>query len=134
VESLKTSGIRQKIKSKNLVERPQVTIKDLWGVIPGFQKEMEKMGIGPENDVVESAEISIKYEGYIEREINLADKIKRLEKIGIDETIDYDTLRSISTEARQKLKRIKPRTIGQASRISGVSPADISVLLIHMGR
>jgi tRNA uridine 5-carboxymethylaminomethyl modification enzyme len=134
LESLKTSGIRQKIKSKNLVERPQVTIKDLWGVIPGFQKEMEKMGIGPENDVVESAEISIKYEGYIEREINLADKIKRLEKIGIDETIDYDTLRSISTEARQKLKRIKPRTIGQASRISGVSPADISVLLIHMGR
>ena len=83
---------------------------------------------------MESAEISIKYDGYIEREKKLAEKIKRLETIKIEEAIDYDNLKSISTEARQKLKRIKPRTIGQASRISGVSPADISVLLVHMGR
>jgi tRNA uridine 5-carboxymethylaminomethyl modification enzyme len=95
---------------------------------------MEKIELGPDDDVVESAEILIKYEGYIDRETKMAEKIKRLEKIGIDEAIDYDSLRSISTEARQKLKRIKPRTIGQANRISGVSPSDISVLLIHMGR
>ena len=95
---------------------------------------MKQLNISPDDEEVEAAEISIKYEGYIDRETKLAEKIKRLEKIGIDETINYDSLRSISTEARQKLKRIKPRTIGQASRISGVSPADISVLLIHMGR
>jgi tRNA uridine 5-carboxymethylaminomethyl modification enzyme len=134
LESLKTSAIRQKIKSRDLVERPQVKIRDLWYVIPGFHLEMEKIELGPDDDVVESAEILIKYEGYIDRETKMAEKIKRLEKIGIDEAIDYDSLRSISTEARQKLKRIKPRTIGQANRISGVSPSDISVLLIHMGR
>jgi len=134
LESLKTSAIRQKIKSRDLVERPQVKIRDLWYVIPGFHLEMKKIELGPDDDVVESAEILIKYEGYIDRETKMAEKIKRLEKIGIDEAIDYDSLRSISTEARQKLKRIKPRTIGQANRISGVSPSDISVLLIHMGR
>ena len=85
-------------------------------------------------EIIESAEINIKYEGYIKREKNLAEKIKRLENIKIDEKIDYSKLKSLSTEARQKLKRIKPKSIGQASRISGVSPADISVLLVYMGR
>ncbi len=83
---------------------------------------------------MEAAEIDIKYEGYIVREKQMADKIQRLERIKLDENFDYNRLKSISTEARQKLSRIKPRTIGQASRISGVSPSDVSVLLIYMGR
>ena len=131
---LKTSGIKQKLKAIRLIERPQVTIKDLWKEMPGFSELMNKNEIEITDDVVESAEIIIKYAGYIERERTLAEKIKRLEEIKIDKMIDYDSLRSISTEARQKLSRIKPVTIGQASRISGVSPSDISVLLVHMGR
>ncbi len=134
LKSLGTTGLKQKVKSVQLIERPQVKISDLWNCIQGFEKEMKKIGVGKNDPDVESAEIQIKYAGYIEREKNLAVKIKRLENIKIEENIDYDTLSSISTEARQKLKKIKPKTIGQASRISGVSPADISVLLVHMGR
>ncbi len=134
LRDLKTSEIKQKLKAIRLIERPQVTIKDLWEEIPGFSELMKKNEIDISDDVVESAEIIIKYAGYIERERKLAEKIKRLEEIKIDRIIDYDSLSSISTEARQKLNRIKPVTIGQASRISGVSPADISVLLVHMGR
>ena len=85
-------------------------------------------------EIIETAEIAVKYEGYIARERKMADKIKRLERIKLDEDFEYERLKSISTEARQKLSRIKPRSIGQASRISGVSPSDISVLLIYMGR
>ena len=84
--------------------------------------------------MLESIEIECKYKGYIERESLIADKIKRLDKIKIEKNIDYHSLKSISTEGRQKLSRIKPMTIGQASRISGVSPNDINVLLLHMGR
>ncbi len=85
-------------------------------------------------ELIESAEISIKYEGYIEREKLMAGKIKRLEGIPMKPGIDYAILKSLSTEARQKLTRHQPETIGEASRISGVSPADISVLLLYMGR
>lgn len=134
LDKLNTTRIKQKVKSKSLIERPQVKIKDLWENIPGLADEMVKMEIRSEDEVVESAEICIKYQGYIEREKQIAEKIKRLEKITIADSIDYDSLMSISTEARQKLKKIKPVTIGQASRISGVSPSDISVLLVHMGR
>lgn len=134
LQKLGTATLKQKMKAVHLIERPQVKIVDLWEEIPGFMEEMKSLNICREDEEVESAEISIKYEGYIDREIKLAEKIKRLEKIDIDQAINYDSLKSISTEARQKLKRIKPQTIGQASRISGVSPADISVLLIHMGR
>ena len=83
---------------------------------------------------MEAAEITIKYEGYITRERQMADKIKRLERISLDENFEYGKLKSLSTEARHKLSKVRPRTIGQASRISGVSPSDISVLLIYMGR
>ncbi len=94
----------------------------------------QKLRLTKDDEIVESAEITIKYAGYIERERKLAEKIKRLEKIKLDDGIDYNSLKSISTEARQKLSRIKPKTIGQARRISGVSPSDISVLLVYMGR
>ncbi len=86
------------------------------------------------NEILEAVEVFIKYEGYIEREKTMAEKIKRLEGISIKPGIDYSVLKSLSIEARQKLSRQKPVTIGEASRISGVSPADVSVLLLYMGR
>ena len=84
--------------------------------------------------VMESVEIAIKYKGYIEREKKLAEKIMRLENLEIPENFDFDKVQSLSIECRQKLKKYSPRTIAQASRISGVSPADISVLLVYFGR
>lgn len=127
-----TTPIRENTRLLNVAKRPQVDLKEM------LQFCKIEMGEGIEeglwNSVIESVEIRIKYQGYIEREKNLAEKISRLEKIKIDPGIDYDRFKSISTEARQKLKRLKPGTIGQASRISGVSPSDISVLLIYMGR
>jgi tRNA uridine 5-carboxymethylaminomethyl modification enzyme len=134
LRELGSSEMKQKMKSIKLIERPQIKIRYLWNVIPGLDETMQKNGVFIDDEVVDSAEIIIKYTGYIEREKKLAEKIKRLEKIVIPSGIDYESLTSISTEARQKLSRIKPRTIGQASRISGVSPADISVLLVFMGR
>jgi tRNA uridine 5-carboxymethylaminomethyl modification enzyme len=85
-------------------------------------------------EILESIEVEVKYEGYIDREKQLAEKLKRLDGIKIRQGIKYDELKSLSTEARQKLKRTMPETIGDASRISGVSPSDISVLLMYMGR
>ena len=85
-------------------------------------------------EVLDSSEISIKYKGYIQREQQMADKIMRLENLMIPEDFDFDKVESLSIECRQKLKKYSPRTIAQASRISGVSPADISVLLVYFGR
>jgi tRNA uridine 5-carboxymethylaminomethyl modification enzyme len=128
-----SSPLKQKMKIIEVVKRPQVGLKDLMKIVPELEDIYHQCGNRGE-EVLESAEISIKYEGYINRERQMADKIKRLEKIKLDEAFDYHKLKSLSTEARQKLTRIRPRTIGQASRISGVSPSDISVLLIYMGR
>ena len=135
LKDLGTTGLKQKIKSINLIGRPQISIKDIWEDVPGFEEFMsQNLQLSEDDEIVESAEICIKYAGYIERERKLAEKINRLGKIKIDDGIDYNSLKSISTEARQKLIRVKPRTIGQARRISGVSPSDISVLLVYMGR
>ena len=86
------------------------------------------------DDLLGSTEISIKYQGYIDREQKMADKILRLEKLSIPDDFDFDKVESLSIECRQKLKKYSPRTIAQASRISGISPADISVLLVYFGR
>ncbi len=135
MKDLGTSGLKQKMKSVNLIERPQIGIRDIWKNIPGFEDFLSRtLQLTADDEIVDSAEICIKYAGYIERERKLAEKIKRLEKIKIDDGIDYNSLNSISTEARQKLSRVRPKTIGQARRISGVSPSDISVLLVYMGR
>jgi tRNA uridine 5-carboxymethylaminomethyl modification enzyme len=135
MKDLGTSGLKQKMKSIHLIERPQIGIKDIWENIPGLGDFLSQdLKLNADDEIVESAEISIKYAGYIERERKLAEKIKRLEKIKIEEGIDYNSLKSISTEARQKLTRVRPKTIGQARRISGVSPSDIGVLLVYMGR
>lgn len=129
-----TAGINQKTKAVNIVLRPQINLKELLmnmmkegGSLKVFKSEREK-------EIIECTEIKIKYEGYIKREKLIADKIKRLEQVKIPEDMKYDELMSISTEGRQKLARIKPETIGQASRISGVSPSDINVLLMYLGR
>lgn len=128
-----TSPLKQKMKLIEVAKRPQVKLDELMKQIKGLNEIYERCGKRAE-EIVEAAEIAIKYEGYIAREKLMADKIKRLEKIKLDEKFDYNRLTSLSTEARQKLSRIKPKSIGQASRISGVSPSDISVLLIYMGR
>ena len=128
-----TSNITQKVRAISLAARPQVNLKELLSEIAGNDiKEVIESELGSE--VAESAEIRIKYEGYIQREKGVAEKIKRLEKVKIPEDVDYSELLSISTEGRQKLTRIKPINIGQAGRISGVSPSDINILLMYIGR
>ncbi|MGW8315619.1 MAG: tRNA uridine-5-carboxymethylaminomethyl(34) synthesis enzyme MnmG [Bacteroidales bacterium] len=128
-----TTALKQKMKLVEIAKRPQVKLESLTAAVPELKKLVDQCG-KRSSEVLETAEIAIKYEGYIAREKIMADKIKRLEKISLDEHFEYERLKSISTEARQKLSKIKPRTIGQASRISGVSPSDISVLLVYMGR
>jgi tRNA uridine 5-carboxymethylaminomethyl modification enzyme len=133
LEGAGTSPLKQKMKLIEVAKRPQVHLNELFEEIGGLRKIQKDCGRRA-GEIIETAEIAIKYEGYIQRERQMADKIKRLERIKLDEDFDYERLKSISTEARQKLSRIKPGSIGQASRISGVSPSDISVLLIYMGR
>jgi tRNA uridine 5-carboxymethylaminomethyl modification enzyme len=128
-----TGEIKQKIKGVLLAARPQIEIKELMARIKGFDK-LEAFCSPRYNEIAEAAEIKIKYEGYIQREKLLAEKIRRLEDLNIPVDIDYCELVSISTEGRQKLEKIKPENIGQAGRISGVSPSDISILLMYLGR
>ncbi len=131
--SVGSQELSQTIKLADLVLRPQVTLPSLAQALPTLQAEIDKINTVPD-EVVESTEIELKYKGYIERERLAANKLSRLDSIRIPESFDYDSLQSLSTEARQKLNRIRPTTIGDASRIPGVSPNDISVLLILMGR
>lgn len=133
LQGVETSPLKQKLKLIEVTKRPQVGLLALIDVIPGLKKLFEKCG-SRGDEIFEAAEIAIKYEGYISREQQMAEKIKRLEKIRLDTGFDYGKLKSLSTEARQKLSKVRPSSIGQASRISGVSPSDISVLLIYMGR
>ena len=125
-----TSEIKQKMKLASIVSRPQVKLDS---VMKGLPSEAKALTSFPQ-DCIEQAEIKIKYSGYIEREREMADKLNRLEDVVIKDDFNYNKLTSISAEAREKLSKIQPKTIGQASRISGVSPSDISVLLIHFGR
>ncbi len=128
-----TAAINQKTKAINIAARPQVTVKDLLNEIaPDYLLKLAESGM--DSEVLESAGIRIKYEGYIQREKIIAEKIKRLDRVKIPPDIDYSELFSISTEGRQKLARINPETIGQAGRISGVSPSDVNILLMYLGR
>ena len=121
-----TPELDQKVKLDKLVLRPQLSIKDFEVVYPNIANT--------ENDIKEQVEILIKYESYIDKEKQTADKLSKLENYKLSTEFDYSELKSLSTESREKLNKIKPESIGQASRISGVSPSDISVLLIHLGR
>ena len=128
-----TAEINQKIKAINIATRPQVSLEELLEQIGGSGK-LSYAGSVRKTEIIEAAEIKIKYSGYLERERGIAEKIMRLEGLKIPEEINYEELASISTEGRQKLSKIKPDTIGQASRISGVSSSDVSILIMYLGR
>lgn len=131
LENLNTPPVKQSMKLSKIISRPQVSLTNLLEATPDkFAPVMDSLT----SEIIESAEILVKYQGYIDREKLVADKISRLEYIKIKGKIDYASALSLSTEARQKLAKIDPETIGQASRISGVSPSDINVLLVLMGR
>ena len=125
--------LQQTCKLIDIVARPNVTISGMAEVLPELKEKIELLGARKE-EIVESTEINIKYKGYIEREKLAADKLRRLDNIHLPKDFDYNGVQSLSTEARQKLSRIQPATIGEASRIPGVSPNDVSVLLVLMGR
>ena len=133
LETLGTSPLKQGIKLKDIIMRPQITINNISEYVPAFKNELDKIPNRKE-EIIEAIEIIIKYDGYIKREQLIADKINRLENIRIKGKFNYDDILSLSTEARQKLSKIDPDTIAQASRIPGVSPNDISILLVLLGR
>lgn len=134
LESLGTSPLTASLKVADLLRRPQLNFEVLAGMLPPLKSRISKIEEARRDEIVEAAEILIKYEGYIRRERELADKTLRLEHVKIPAGYDFGSLRAISTEGRQKLSRIRPGTIGQASRIPGVSPADINILLLMLGR
>lgn len=133
LEKLGSSPLKQGVKLKDVISRPQITIEQISEFIPTLKAELDKVPNRKE-EIIEATEIRIKYEGYIKREQLIADKINRLENIQIKDKFDYKQITSLSIEARQKLEKINPQTIAQASRIPGVSPNDISILLVLLGR
>jgi len=133
LEKAETSKIAQKVKAITIASRPQIEIGTLLKFMEGGEN-LNAVKSERFKEIAESAEIKIKYEGYIQREKIVADKIKRLESLKIPDDIDFNELVSISTEGRQKLSKIKPLNIGQAGRISGVSPSDVNILLMYLGR
>jgi tRNA uridine 5-carboxymethylaminomethyl modification enzyme len=128
-----SSEITRKTKVGQILSRPQLGLKDILPVLPGFSEKHTDHGDVLE-EALEQAEIHIKYSGYLEKEKELADKMSRLDNVPLPINFDYSKLTSLSMEARIKLQQIRPETLGQASRISGVNPSDISILMIHMGR
>ena len=127
-----TSEIEQKTKIKNLIMRPQIGFKKLINAIPDLEKFIQENNIL--DSEIEEAEILIKYKSYIDKEKETAEKILRFDEIKIPQDFDYWSITSLSWESREKLSKLKPVTIGQASRISGVTPSDVSILLISLGR
>lgn len=133
LEKLGTAPLTRGCKLMDLIIRPQITIASIAEYIPSFKAYLDKITDRKE-EIIEAAEVLIKYQGYIDRERMIADKIHRLESIRIKGKFDYNSLNSLSTEARQKLIKIDPETLAQASRIPGISPSDINVLLVLLGR
>jgi tRNA uridine 5-carboxymethylaminomethyl modification enzyme len=130
LEKNNSANIREKATFYSLLKRPELSIENLKPANDTYYKIISEYS----KDELEQTEIKIKYEKYIEKELLLAEKLTKFDDLKINPDFDYENLKSISIEARQKLKKIKPITLGQASRISGVSPADISVIMLHLGR
>lgn len=130
LESVDSSPVKQKTKAKSIISRPNISIESMRASLPELDSYLQQYN----DEIITGFEIGLKYEGYIRKEQEMADKQERLENIRLADHFDYKSLKSLSFEAREKLDQIRPRTIGQASRISGVSPADISILLVHVGR
>ena len=126
--------LKQGMKLYDLLLRPQLDFQQLAQFIPALDQQLSSLEAERRDEIIEAAEIKIKYHGYIQREELIAEKISRLDRLYIKDKFDYSTILQISTEARQKLARINPETIGQASRIPGISPSDINILLVLMGR
>ena len=135
LEARESSPLKQGVKLMDLVLRPQLTLADLIEHIPALAEYVEQhIETERRQEILEAAEILMKYSGYIDREKVVAEKIRRLEDVKLRADFDYSSIKSLSTEARQKLQRIAPTTIAQASRISGISPSDINILLLLLGR
>jgi tRNA uridine 5-carboxymethylaminomethyl modification enzyme len=132
LEQLNTPPIQQRVRLVNLLLRPEVDMNHLLEISPELQSQVEQLPEEVKTDVVKAAEIMLKYQRYIEKEQDVASRILKFEDIVLPDDFDYFSLQSLSYEAREKLTKMRPHTIGQASRISGVSPADVSVLLITM--
>ena len=133
LESIGTTPLREGCKLSDLMARPQINFQNLSSIVPALKEALDS----PQNrkeEIAEAAEIKMKYKGYIERERMVADKMHRLEDIKIKGRFNYSEMQQLSTEARQKLEKINPETLAQASRISGVSPSDINVMLVLLGR
>lgn len=133
LESIGTTPLREGCKLSDLIARPQINFQNLSNIVPELKEALDS----PQNrkeEIAEAAEIKMKYKGYIERERMVADKMHRLEDIKIKDRFNYSEMQQLSTEARQKLEKINPETLAQASRISGVSPSDINVMLVLLGR
>ena len=133
LENLESAPIVQQVKLSSLLTRPQITMTHLLDMSDELKPVVNEL-LSAHPECAEQAEIQLKYEGYIQREEELAQKLGRLEDVKIPESLDFFDLVSLSSEAKEKLSKIRPVTIGQASRVSGVSPSDISVLLVHLGR
>ncbi len=134
LEAVGLLPLKQGIKLYDLLLRPQIGMNEVCEMVPSFKRVIEEIPVTRRDEIVEAAEILIKYDGYIKRERAMADKINRLESIRLPQHVDYMQMQSLSTEARQKLTNIRPETIAQASRIPGVSPHDVSILLVLCGR
>ena len=125
-----TSGLSQPVKAKSLIPRPELYLKDIIQADESLEEKVDE--ITDSRDVIEQVEIQIKYDGYIKREFEMVEELKRKEDAIIPENLKYDNIKSLSTEGRNKLQKIKPETIGQASRISGVSASDVAVLMVYL--
>ena len=133
LEALGTTPLKYGCKLFELINRPQITIKNIAEHITPLKALLDTL-TDRRDEIIEAAEVLIKYHGYIARERIIADKMQRLESIKIKGRFDYKNMNSLSTEARQKLEKINPETLAQAGRIPGVSPSDINVLLVLLGR
>jgi tRNA uridine 5-carboxymethylaminomethyl modification enzyme len=130
LQELGTTSIPQNYKLDAILSRPQVELKDIINALPDTKSYLE----GFDEEALLQAEVLLKYEGYLEKEKQVVEKMNRLEDVRIRDDFDFSTVQSISKEAREKLNKQRPKTLGQASRISGISPADVSVLMVHLGR
>jgi len=130
LDSIKSAKIVEKQKAERILLRPDIELENLMKEIPGLKSILQKYT----REEIEQASIQIKYDVYIEKEKELVNRMGQLENLSIPEAFDYKKIAALGNEAREKLTRIKPQTLGQASRISGINPSDVQILMVYMGR
>jgi tRNA uridine 5-carboxymethylaminomethyl modification enzyme len=129
-EKIGSAPISEKYRAAKILLRPNIGLQQMTGAVPRFAEALQSF----DNESLEQAEIQVKYDIYIEKEKELVQKMSQLEDLVIPDSFDYSRVQALSNEARQKFLKIKPRTLGQASRISGVNPSDVQILMVYMGR